>query len=49
MKFGVDYQSRRFAFYSPTQPVGVFNFTGAYTNYGFADFLLGTPRPRRSM
>jgi hypothetical protein len=43
MKFGVDYQSRRFAFYSPTQPVGVFNFTGAYTNYGFADFLLGTP------
>ena len=43
MKFGVDYQSRRFAFYSPTQPVGVFNFTGAYTNYGFADFLLGRP------
>ena len=43
IKFGVDYQSRRFAFYSPTAPVGLFNFTGAYTNYGFADFLLGTP------
>lgn len=43
LKVGVDYQSRRFAFYSPTQPVGIFNFTGAYTNYGFADFLLGSP------
>lgn len=43
MKVGVDFMSRRFAFFSPTQPVGVFNFTGAYTNYGFADFLEGAP------
>lgn len=43
MKFGVDYQSRRFAFFSPTYPVGQFAFTGAYTNYGFADFLEGAP------
>lgn len=43
MKFGVDYQSRRFAFFSPTFPVGQFSFSGAYTNYGFADFLEGAP------
>lgn len=43
IKLGADYMSRRFAFFSPTQPVGIFNFTGAYTNYGLADFLEGAP------
>jgi hypothetical protein len=43
IKVGVDYQSRRFAFFSPTYPVGQMVFSGAYTNYGFADFLSGRP------
>jgi Carboxypeptidase regulatory-like domain len=43
LKFGVDYQSRRFAFLSPTYPVGQFVFSGAYTGNGFADFLAGRP------
>jgi hypothetical protein len=43
IKVGVDYQSRRFAFFSPTYPVGQMVFTGAYTGYGFADFLAGRP------
>jgi hypothetical protein len=42
-KFGFDWMSRRFAEFSPTYPVGQFTFNGAYTNYGFADFLLGHP------
>jgi hypothetical protein len=43
IKVGVDYQSRRFAFLSPTYPVGQMVFSGAYTGYGFADFLAGRP------
>ncbi|MEO8735649.1 MAG: carboxypeptidase regulatory-like domain-containing protein [Edaphobacter sp.] len=43
IKIGVDYQSRRFAFLSPTWPVGQMVFSGAYTGYGFADFLSGRP------
>ena len=43
IKVGADYQSRRFAFLSPTYPVGQMVFSGAYTNYGFADFLAGRP------
>jgi hypothetical protein len=43
IKLGVDYQSRRFAFLSPTYPVGQMVFSGAYTGYGFADFLAGRP------
>jgi hypothetical protein len=43
IKVGVDYQSRRFAFLSPTWPVGQMVFSGAYTGYGFADFLAGRP------
>jgi hypothetical protein len=43
MKFGVDYQSRRFAFFSPQYPVGQMVFNGSYTGYGFADFLAGAP------
>jgi len=43
LKFGVDYQSRRFAFISPQYPVGHFAFSGAYTGNGFADFLAGRP------
>jgi hypothetical protein len=52
LKFGADVMSRRFAFFSPSWPVGTMSFTGVYTNnpaspsgtgYGLADFLLGHP------
>jgi hypothetical protein len=52
LKIGLDIQTRRFAFFSPTYPVGQYTFSGVYTNnpaspagtgYGFADFLLGHP------
>jgi len=43
IKFGFDFMSRRFAFFSPTWPVGTFSFNGSYTGYGFADFLYGHP------
>ena len=43
LKFGVDYMSRRFAFHSPGSPAGRFDFTGVYTTFGLADFLLGRP------
>ncbi|WP_213806625.1 carboxypeptidase-like regulatory domain-containing protein [Granulicella sp. dw_53] len=43
LKVGVDFQSRRFAFFSPTYPVGQMTFSGVYTGNGFADFLSGRP------
>ncbi len=43
LKFGFDYLSRRFAFFSPGAPAGQFTFSGAYSGYGLADFLLGHP------
>jgi hypothetical protein len=43
LKFGFDYLSRRFAFYSPGAPNGQFTFSGIYSNFGLADFLFGNP------
>lgn len=53
LKFGFDYMSRRFDFFSPGAPVGRFDFTGIYTSnpssppnttgFGLADFLFGRP------
>ena len=43
LKFGFDFMSRRFAFFSPTYPVGTYNFNAAYTGYGLSDFLFGHP------
>ena len=43
LKFGFDWMSRRFAFFSPSYPNGSYNFTGAYTGYGLTDFLFGRP------
>ncbi|MDQ6666255.1 MAG: carboxypeptidase regulatory-like domain-containing protein, partial [Acidobacteriota bacterium] len=43
LKFGFDYMARRFAFFSPGAPNGSFNFSGNYTGFGLADFLLGRP------
>lgn len=43
LRFGFNYMSRRFAFFSPGAPSGQFTFGGNYTNFGFADFLLGRP------
>ena len=42
-KAGFDYLPRRQANYDPLYPAGNFTFSGAYTGYGFADFLLGHP------
>jgi hypothetical protein len=45
LKFGFDFMSRRFAFFSPGAPNGQYSFTGIYTNsnVGLADFLFGRP------
>jgi Carboxypeptidase regulatory-like domain len=43
LKFGFNWLSRRFAFYSPVHPVGTYTFSGVYTGYGLADFLYGVP------
>ena len=43
LKLGVDIMSRRFAFFSPTWPVGTMSFSGVYSGYGLSDFLLGHP------
>ncbi len=43
LKFGFDWMSRRFAFFSPSYPNGSYNFNGSYTGYGLTDFLFGHP------
>src|SRR5215831_4797282 len=42
-KFGFNFMSSRFAFFTPPKPVGAFNFNAGYTGYGLADFLYGRP------
>lgn len=43
LKFGFDWMSRRFAFFSPGAPTGQLTFSGIYTGFGLGDFLLGNP------
>ncbi len=43
LKFGFNWMSTRFAFYTPPKPVGSYTFNGGYTGYGLADFLYGKP------
>lgn len=43
LKFGFDFMSRRFAFFSPGAPNGQYTFSGIYSNIGLADFLFGHP------
>lgn len=43
IKFGFDWMSRRFAFFSPGAPNGSYTFSGNYSNFGLADFLFGRP------
>jgi hypothetical protein len=43
MKFGFNWMSTRFGFYTPPHPTGTFTFNGSYTGYGLADFLYGRP------
>jgi len=43
LKFGFNWLSTRFAFFTPPKPNGSFNFSGVYTGYGLADFLYGRP------
>jgi hypothetical protein len=42
-KAGFDIMRRRQDSHNPTYPVGQFTFSGVYSGYGFADFLLGHP------
>ena len=43
LKFGFDWMSRRFAFFSPGAPTGQLTFSGIYSGFGLGDFLLGNP------
>jgi hypothetical protein len=43
LKFGLNWMSTRFAFFSPAHPNGTYTFNGSYTGYGLADFLYGHP------
>jgi hypothetical protein len=43
LKFGFNWMSTRFAFYTPPHPAGTYSFNGSYTGYGLADFLYGRP------
>lgn len=43
LKFGFDWMSRRFAFFSPGAPTGQYTFSGVYSNFGLSDFLFGNP------
>lgn len=42
-KFGADYMHQTAGFFNGSRSVGIFNFTGNYSNNAFADFLTGTP------
>ncbi len=45
LKFGADYIHDQVSGYAePTSVYGTYNFTGAYTDFGYADFLLGIPQ-----
>jgi hypothetical protein len=43
LKFGFNWMTTNFAFFTPPKPVGSYNFNAAYTGYGLADFLYGRP------
>ena len=43
LKFGFNWMSTRFAFFTPPHPNGTYSFNGSYTGYGLADFLYGRP------
>jgi len=42
-KFGFNWMTTTFGFFTPPKPVGSFNFNASYTGYGLADFLYGRP------
>src|SRR3569833_2244283 len=43
LKFGFNWMSTRFAFFTPPKPTGSYTFNASYTGYGLADFLYGRP------
>jgi hypothetical protein len=43
IKFGFNWMTTTFAFFTPPKPVGSYSFNGSYTGYGLADFLYGRP------
>src|SRR5437667_160744 len=43
LKFGFNWMTTTFAFFTPPKPVGSYSFNGSYTGFGLADFLYGRP------
>jgi hypothetical protein len=43
LKFGFNWMTTTFAFFTPPKPVGSYSFNGSYTGYGLSDFLYGRP------
>ena len=43
LKFGFNWMTTTFAFFTPPKPVGSYSFNGSYTGYGLADMLYGKP------
>lgn len=43
LKFGFNWTTASFGFFTPPKPVGSYSFNGSYTGYGLADFLYGRP------
>jgi hypothetical protein len=43
LKFGFNWMTTTFAFFTPPKPVESYSFNGSYTGYGLADFLDGRP------
>jgi hypothetical protein len=43
LKFGFNWMTTTFGFFTPPKPVGSYSFNGSYTGYGLSDFLYGHP------
>jgi hypothetical protein len=43
LKFGFNWMTTTFAFFTPPKPVGSYSFNGSYTGFGLADLLYGKP------
>lgn len=43
LKFGFNWMTTTFGFFTPPKPVGSYSFNGSYTGYGLSDFLYGRP------
>ncbi len=43
LKFGFNWMTTTFGFFTPPKPVGSYSFNASYTGYGLSDFLYGHP------